>query len=216
MTLSDSAFKAQDYQCLVMRGCIVLLIEAPGSHSGESSLTTAPGGEVKCQVHARKHSRVVRSTYAAELLSLLGAIGQGNLIATAIEEIQAGAMTARQLLDRHSSCQRLIEHDAGIDARAVFDWVTADQPRTPAEKPLFLYSLAVREHLEAGHLSRLWWFDTRAMLADGLTQGAVDREALVKVCEQGAWLLTGDAPMFKDLRGGNEEAEPKRESTQRR
>ena len=29
VTLSDSAFKAQDYQGLVMRGCIVLLIEAP-------------------------------------------------------------------------------------------------------------------------------------------------------------------------------------------
>ena len=166
--------------------------------------------------YARKHSRVVRSTYAAELLSLLDAIGQGNLIATAIEEIQAGAMSARQLLDRHSSCQRLVEHDAGIDARAVFDGVTADQPRTPAEKPLFLHSLAVREHLEAGHLSRLWWFDTRAMLADGLTKGAVDREALVKVCEQGAWQIFGDAPVFKELRGNNEEAEPKRESTQRR
>ena len=47
-------------------------------------------------------------------------------------------MTARQLLERHSSCQRLIEHDAGIDARAVFDGVTAQQPRTPSEKPLFL------------------------------------------------------------------------------
>ena len=44
--------------------------------------------------YARKHSRVVRSTYAAELLSLLDAIGRGNLIATVIEEIQDGAMTA--------------------------------------------------------------------------------------------------------------------------
>ena len=117
----------------------------------------------------------MRSTYAAELLSLLDAIGQGNLVATAIEEIQSGA---RQLLDRHSSCDRLIEHDAGIDARAVFDGVTAEQPRTPAERPLFLQSLAVREHLESGNLSRLGWFDTRAMLADGLTKGSVDREAL--------------------------------------
>ena len=150
--------------------------------------------------YARKHSRVVRSTYAAELLSLLDAIGQGNLVATAIEEIQAGAMTARQLLALHSSCRRLIEHDAGIDARAVFDGVTATQPRTPAEKPLFLHSLAVREHLEAGHLSRLWWFDTRAMLADGLTKGSVDREALVAVCERGVWLIEGDTPVSKELK----------------
>ena len=165
--------------------------------------------------YARKHSRVVRSTYAAELLSLLDAIGQGNLVATAIEEIQAGAMTARQLLARHSSCRRLIEHDAGIDARAVFDGVTATQPRTPAEKPLFLHSLAVREHLEAGHLSRLWWFDTRAMLADGLTKGSVDREALVAVCERGLWLIEGDTPVSKELK--NDEGDSvKNGSTHRR
>ena len=109
-------------------------------------------------------------------------------------------MTARQLLARHSSCHRLIEHDAGIDARAVFGGVTAIQPRTPAEKPLFLHSLAVREHLESGHVNRLWWFDTRAMLADGLTKGSVDREALVSVCERGVWVIEGDAPVAKELR----------------
>ena len=113
-------------------------------------------------------------------------------------------MTARQLPGRHSECRRSIEHDAGIDARAVFDGITAAQPRTPAEEPLFLQALAVREHLEAGHLSRLWWFDIRAMLAYGLTKGAVDREALVRVCEQGLWYIEGDAPVCKQLR--NEES----------
>ena len=93
MTLSDSAFKAQDYQGLVMRGFIVRLIEVPGPKGGDASLTRVPGGEVRCQVldwYARKHSRVVRSTYAAELLSLLDAIGQGNLIATAIKKSRPG------------------------------------------------------------------------------------------------------------------------------
>ena len=102
-TLFDSAFKAQYYQGLVMRGCIVLLVEAS---SGASAPALVPGQEVKCQVldwHSRKHSRVVRSTYAAELLSLLDAVGQGNLIATALDEVQCGAATARQLLERHCS-----------------------------------------------------------------------------------------------------------------
>ena len=61
---------------------------------------------------------------------------------------------------------------------AVFDGITATQPRTPADKPLFLHALAMREYLEAGWVDRLYWFDTLAMLADGLTKGAVDREAL--------------------------------------
>ena len=203
MTLSDSAFKAQDYQGLVMRGCIVLLAETSEPSSGTSVPALVTGQEVRCQVldwYSRKHSRVVRSTYAAELLSLLDAVGQGNLIATAIDEVQRGAATARQLLDRHAECRRAVEHDAAVDAKAVFDGVTAEQPKTPAEKPLFLHALAMREYLESGHVDRLWWFDTLAMLADGMTKGSVEREALIKVCEQGSWQIVGLQPVYKQLR----------------
>ena len=38
------------------------------------------------------------------------------------------------------------------------------------------------------------------MLADGLTKGSVDREALVAVCERGVWVIEGDAPVAKELR----------------
>ena len=94
---------------------------------------------------------------------------------------------------------RSIRHDAGIDAKAVYDGITATQPRTPADRPLFLHALAMREYLEAGWVDRLYWFDTLAMLADGLTKGAVDREALVLVCEKGLWRVTGAAPESKRL-----------------
>ena len=186
-----------------MRGCIVLLAEASQPSSGVSTPALVPGQEVKCQVldwYSRKHSRVVRSTYAAELLSLLDAVGQGNLIATAIDEVQCGAATARQLLDRHAECRRAVQHDAAVDAKAVFDGVTAEQPKTPAEKPLFLHALAMREYLEAGHVDRLWWLDTLAMLADGMTKGSVEREALLKVCQLGIWQVVGMQPIFKQLR----------------
>ena len=213
VTLSDSAFKAQDYQGLVMRGCIIRLIEAgsssggsppadPSSKSGGSPPALKTGQEVRCQVldwYARKHSRVVRSTYAAELLSLIDAVGQGNLIASCLDEVIVGARSALELLDRHRQGLRSIQHDAGIDAKAVFDGITAVQPRTPADKPLFLHALAMREYLEAGWVDRLYWFDTLAMLADGLTKGAVDREALVLVCERGLWRITGQAPEHKRL-----------------
>ena len=161
------------------------------------------GQEVKCQVldwYSRKHSRVVSSTYAAELLSLLDAVGQGNFIATAMDEIQSGAATARQLLERHCSASRAFQHDAAVDAKAVFDGVTAEQPNTPAEKPLFLNALAMREYLESGHVDRLWWLDTLAMLADGMTKGSVEREALIAVCQLGIWKIVGLQPVFKQLR----------------
>ena len=143
---------------------------------------------------------MVRSTYAAELLSLLDAVGQGNLIATALDEVQCGAATARQLLERHGSALRAIQHDAAVDAKAVFDGVPAEQPKTPAEKPLFLHALAMREYLESGHVDRLWWLDTLAILPDGMTKGSVEREALIAVCQLGIWKILGLQPIFKQLR----------------
>ena len=158
---------------------------------------------MKCQVldwYSRKRSRVVRSTYAAELLGLLDAVGQGNLIATAIDEVQCGAATARQLLDRHAECRRSIQHEAAVNAKAVFDGITAEQPKTPAEKPLFLHALAMREYLESGHVDCLWWLDTLAMLADGMTKGSVEHEALIKVCQLGVWHIIGLQPVSKQSR----------------
>ena len=106
-------------------------------------------------------------------MSLLDAVGQGNLIATAIDEVQRGAATAKQLLERQSEGRRAVQYDAAVDARAVFDGVTAEQANTPAEKPIFSHALAMREYLESGHVDLLWWFDTLAMLADRMTKGSV-------------------------------------------
>ena len=98
--------------------------------------------------YARKHSRVVRSTYAAELLSLIDAVGQGNLMASCLDEVIVGARSAFELLKRHQQGLRWVQHDAGIDAKAVYDGITATQPRTPADKPLFVHALAMCEYLE--------------------------------------------------------------------
>ena len=73
--------------------------------SGGSPLAIKTGQEVRCQVldwYARKHSRVVRSTYAGGLLGLLDAVGQGHEVATAIDETWSGATTANQLLARQT------------------------------------------------------------------------------------------------------------------
>ena len=142
----------------------------------------------------------MRSTSAAELLSLLDAVGQGNLVATALDETNSGAETAVGMLKRHAQRQRAIEHDACVDAKAVFDGITAQCPRTPADKPLFLHAMAMREYLEAGWVDRLWWIDTQAMLADGMTKGAIQREPLVLVCCEGIWKAVGSQPVIKRLR----------------
>ena len=46
----------------------------------------------------------------------------------------------------------------------------------------------------------MWWIDTLAMLADGMTKGSIDREALITGCQQGLWKVLDAAPQCKRLR----------------
>ena len=69
---------------------------------------------------------------------------------------------------------------------------------------MFLHALAMREYLEAGWVGRLWWIDTLAMLADGMTKGSIDREAIIMVCQKGLWKILGAAPQCKRLRDAGE------------
>ena len=197
VTISDSAFKAQDFQGLVMRGCVIVLAEAGTPTGGESSHTWRSGQTVECQLldwYSRKHSRVVRSTYAAELLSVLDAVGQGQILAACFDEVACGAMTAAELLKRRADHAGVLKQDAVLDARGVFDSVTADPIKPPTDRHLQLHAQALREYLDDGSVDRLYWFDTRAMLADGMTKGSVDREALVRFGERGEWHIEGDQP----------------------
>ena len=90
---------------------------------------------------------------------------------------------------------------AVIDARAVFDALNAEVVKTPAERHLLLPLLAAREMLDRRLIDRLLWVDTRAMLADGLTKGCIDRAALVSAGYAGRWLLEGADPVASAIRG---------------
>ena len=209
ITLSDSAFKAQDTQGLVMRGCMIMLAEAGNLKSGDALAATTPhstkvwhtGDQIQCHVldwYSRKHSRVVRSTYAAELLSLLDATNQGSIIQLCLHELVRGTQPSRQLTQLKSP-DMAIPMDVGGDARAVYDSVTAVQLKTPDDKHLLLHARAMREFLESGPVDRLYWFDTEDMLPDGLTKGSIDREALISVCEQGVWQICHAEPVSTSL-----------------
>ena len=89
---------------------------------------------------------------------------------------------------------RIIPMDAGVDAKAVYDSITAVHLKTPDDNHLLLHARAMREFLEAGHVDRLYWFGTNDMLPDGLTKGSVEREALIKCCHEGVWQIRNEQP----------------------
>ena len=76
-----------------------------------------------------------------------------------------------------------------------FDSVTNTPIRTPDDKVLLLHARAMREYLENCHADRLYWFDTEDVLPDGMTKGSIDREPIIKVCEQGIWSIRHASPI---------------------
>ena len=111
MVISDSAINAHEYEGLVMRGCVVLLAEAKPLDAG---------AEFRCHVigwYSKKHDHVVRSTYAAELHSLLDAINQGIVIAYCLTEVMKGSMTALELATRFYTGNLAIKVGSIVDAK---------------------------------------------------------------------------------------------------
>ena len=185
--VTDSSFSAGDTEGLVMRGCILLLVEdrAPASPCGKVQVV---------DWFARKQPHVCRSTFAAELHASLDGLNQGLIVQTAVHEVAHGVAKPSELLDLRQQAKLRPALEACLDARSVFDAVTASTVKVPADKHLFLHVLKLREFLDTGQLRRLWWIDTRMMLADGLTKGAVERDALTSASE-GIWTQSGLSPV---------------------
>ena len=66
---------------------------------------------------------------------------------------------------------------------SVFAAVTAVFIKTPAEKSLLCHVQFLRELLDHGVLAAIVWLDTRDMCSDGLTKGAVNMDALIRILE---------------------------------
>ena len=74
-----------------------------------------------------------------------------------------------------------------IDARSVFDSISADVVKTTADKTMLIHALKVREYLDRHLISRMWWIDTEDMVTDGLTKGKVRRDDILSLMLTGKW-----------------------------
>ena len=189
LIISDSAFKSEDQDCLAMRsGLIALAGKAP--NFGATTLGRSTTWEVQPIEHvSKKQQRVCRSTYAAELHSALDLTGLALLILGTLSEVLLGAKSPLEMLEMHNAGDYPVECELFIDARAVFDSVTAKTVKTPADKIFLLHALALRDHLESKQLAKMSWIDTRDMVADALNKGCIDRGSLRRFFEKGQWEL---------------------------
>ena len=174
----DAAFKKEDDSGHSMRGA--LYIRCNGNQWSEFQVTT-----VGHLIHfsGNRQRRVVRATFSAELMNACDTQDTCFLIAQAMHEMVTG--------DTSAACARNNRDNGGykvpmvllIDAMSVYAAITATFVKTPAESGVLCHLLFLRELLDKGILEALGWCDTRDMLADGMTKGAVDRDALHNVME---------------------------------
>ena len=125
----------------------------------------------------RSQRKVSRSTFSAELQPGCDAVDQGILISQMIYEVEHGVITAAE--------SKKLRDDGGysplalyLDAKSVWAAITATNIKVPTDKGLLAHVQYVRELLNHGVLHVIVWVDTRDMVADGLTKGAVHRDAL--------------------------------------
>ena len=179
IVISDSAFQSKDQDCLALRSGLIAL-------AGQDDLSGK--AQVQPLEHVcKKQNHVCRSTYAAELHSSLDLLGLALLMNQTVTEVLLGPMTPPELLECYNNGEAALKIDLYIDAKAVFDSVTARTVRTPADKILLLHALALRHHLDRQQVRSLNWIDTRDMVADALNKGIIDRSQLRDFFQKGIW-----------------------------
>ena len=120
--------------------------------------TYGPHGQVHVlDWYSRRQTHVCRSTFAAELHGVLDAVNTGMLIQMVLTEVIMGCMSAEQLERRQRNGELQPPLEAVIDAKAVFDSITAKVVAPPADKHLFLCVLKLREFLDRQLIDKIWW-----------------------------------------------------------
>ena len=115
------------------------------------------------------------------------------LLALSLHEFIAGAQTAAEAKTLRETGGWNAKLSWYVDAMSIYAAVTATFIKIPAEKSLLPHTQYIsRELRDTTVLEALVWLDTRDMVADGLTKGSVDRDAL-HACMNGIWLLLHSA-----------------------
>ena len=173
LVTTDAAFKKEEDTGHALKGTIIL-------RKARGSITVGKDEKVHIiDFLTKRVGNVTRSTFSAELFSLCDAADHALILRQIAHEFNVGPLTAAQARDlREGKIKSEVHIELAIDAMSVFSACTAAHIKIPTEKSLLSHVQFVRELLDRGIMSALLWFDTRDMLADGMTKGAVDRTGI--------------------------------------
>jgi len=107
-----------------------------------------------------------------------------------------GRISAQEALSRREHGNWAVPAALYLDALSVTAAITATFVKVPADNGVLVHCLYLRELLDHNVLHALIWQDTRDMIADGLTKGAVERDALHAAMEGVAKVAHQDSCKF--------------------
>jgi hypothetical protein len=174
--VSDSAFKADGDTGLSLRGIVSLRMSF-----GDLKVGDAPCHIIDFGSRTQRH--VTRATFSSELYAGTDSVDTGLLQVLALHEVMAGPVTLNQAKALRESGGTVVKLVLIIDAMSVYAAVSSSNVKTPAEQSLLVHIKWLRACLDAGLLYAMVWSDTRSMLADGMTKGAIDRSDLHRAME---------------------------------
>ena len=188
---SDSAVKQEEQTGHCMRGAVFLL--CPGKND-ESYVRTA-----KCHLLdfvSRQQRKVVRATFSAELMGACDTCDKDILLSQMLHEISSGDCSIEGARQRRENGGYQVPLVLYIDAMSVFAAVTASFVKILADNGMLTHVQYLRELLDSRVLTALGWTDTRDMVADGTTKGAVDRQQL-HTCMSGTNEIGHEVKLWK-------------------
>ena len=132
---------------------------------------------------SKKQRNVVRATFSAELRGAGDTMDKALILSQTLHEIATGDNSSSRARQLHQHGGYAVPMCLYIDAYSVFAAVTATFTKMPADNGQLVHLHFIRELLDNGVLKAIVWLDTRDMLADGMTKGAVERDALQSAME---------------------------------
>eukprot|EP00439_Symbiodinium_sp_Y106_P049299 s2398_g6.t1 len=141
---------------------------------------------------------VTRSTFASETLAAVGSVDSLVPWLYTFEELKTGVLTSQQARTLREQGGFAMSSELHVDAMNLYQALTAQYPKPPAEKTLFTHIAWLRDLLSLGIPRTAVWVDTRDMYADGLTKGKISRDALLELM-QGKYAIRYPSKRFSPL-----------------
>ena len=156
----DSAFRAQERDCLATRAAVILITNVDFFQSKESA---------RVQEHVFK----------------LSALGDGVMHSLVIQgmvnELLHGPWMADQLQNLREFRNLSINLQVTTGSKGLHSAIAADKLKSPTELRLIYLSGTTKDRLTSGTVQRLRWIDTRDMISDVLAKGGLSRKPILEL-----------------------------------